>query len=146
MAIRFDKVIERRGFNSIKWDTAPQIFGRDDIIPMWVADMDFSPPEQVVEAVIERARTAFYGYENTPESYGKSLQEWLSRRHNWQVPSEWLLHSPGVVSGLALAIQTFTQIGDHILIQTPVYPPFFSTVPIITGSWSKTLYELKMGT
>ncbi|NLM55316.1 MAG: pyridoxal phosphate-dependent aminotransferase [Firmicutes bacterium] len=114
--------------NSIKWDKVQDIYGCSIAIPMWVADMDFVPPEPVVEAVVQRAQLGFYGYESTPESYVEAFRNWLAVRHGWDVPEEWLAFSPGVVAGLSLAVETFTSPGDQIVIQPPVYHPFFAVI------------------
>jgi cystathionine beta-lyase len=95
---------------------------------MWVADMDFPPPDAVVEAVTKRAQLNFYGYENLPESYVDSFCRWVEDRHHWAISRDWVTHSPGVVAGLSFAVQAFTRPGDQIVIQPPVYHPFFSVV------------------
>jgi len=95
---------------------------------MWIADMDFESPQPVIDAIVERARHGVYGYVTRPESYYAPLIDWLSRRQRWAVKPEWITHCPGVVVGLSLAVQTFTRPGDKVIIQPPVYPPFF-TVP-----------------
>lgn len=128
MGCRFDNTTERYGLNSIKWDKAREIYGCDNLIPMWVADMDFQPPESVIQAVVQRAQNGFYGYESSPAGYVDTFQSWLSTRHDWTIPREWITHSPGVVSGLSFAVRAFTQPGDKIVIQTPVYHPFFSII------------------
>ena len=128
MSCRFDVVTERTGLNSVKWDMAPKAYGCDDLIPMWVADMDFPPPDAVVEAVTKRAQLNFYGYENLPESYVDSFCRWVEDRHHWAISRDWVTHSPGVVAGLSFAVQAFTRPGDQIVIQPPVYHPFFSVV------------------
>lgn len=128
MRSQFDQPTNRSGLNSIKWDKAGEIYGCSDLIPMWVADMDFPPPQSIIEALVSRAKRGFYGYEAVPSGYLESFAAWLHDRHDWDVPQEWITYSPGVVSGLSLALQTFTQPGDKIVIQPPVYQPFFSMV------------------
>lgn len=116
----FDRVIERYGTDSIKWDTQ----GRD-IIPMWVADMDFESPREVQDAIIERAGHAIYGY--TVESAGlkRAVVDWLSRRHNWTIDQDWIAFAPGVVPGIRVLLDILTSPGDKVIVQSPVYPPFF---------------------
>lgn len=128
MRSQFDQPANRSGLNSIKWDKAEEIYGCSDLIPMWVADMDFPPPQSVIDALVKRAQNGFYGYEMVPNGYAESFAAWLHARHDWNVPQEWITYSPGVVSGLSLAIQAFTEPGDKIVIQPPVYHPFFSMV------------------
>lgn len=128
MSCQFDTFIDRRNTNCKKWDGVLELFGQDNLIPMWIADMDFRPPEEVVRAVCERAAHGIYGYESRPERYLEMVTKWLLERHDWTVSPEWVFHSPGVVSGLALAIHAFSQPGDRVLIQSPVYPPFYSVI------------------
>lgn len=126
----FDRIIDRRGTNSYKWDQSQALFGDPDILPLWVADMDFQSPPEVVEALAERAAHGVYGYTIRPQSYFDAIMNWLEKRHGWRVPQEWLATCPGVVTALSLLIQTLTEPGDKILIQTPVYYPFFDVVQL----------------
>lgn len=126
--IDFDEIIERRGTHTVKYDLRRLIFGREEVIPLWVADMDFRTPEFIVEAVQQRAAHEIYGYTIRPEAFYQSIQGWLLRRHNWKIKKNWIAFSPGVVPALALCVQAFTQPGDKILVQPPVYFPFFSTI------------------
>jgi cystathionine beta-lyase len=128
MSCQFDTLIDRRNTNCKKWDGVLELFGQDNLIPMWIADMDFRPPEEVVKSVCERAAHGIYGYESRPEEYLEAVTNWLLTRHNWKVSPSWIFHSPGVVSGLALAIHAFSKPGDRVLIQCPVYPPFHSVI------------------
>lgn len=95
---------------------------------MWIADMDFQAPPQVVQAIQQRAQHGIYGYPIRPASYYEAIIHWVRKRHGWEIKGEWIAHSPGVVTGLALAVHAFTQPGDKIIIQPPVYPPFFTIV------------------
>ncbi len=126
----FDRLHDRRGTNSYKWDQSEALFGDKDILPLWVADMDFQSPPEVVKALTERAQHGVYGYTIRPQSYFDSLLEWLKRRHQWEVPQDWLATSPGVVTALSLLIHTLTDKGDAIVIQTPVYYPFFDVIQL----------------
>lgn len=126
--IDFDKVINRTGTNSVKYDGVRHVFGTDDLIPLWVADMDFACPEAVAEALRKRVDHGIFGYTIVPDSYYEALGEWLYARHQWEINKEWVLYSPGVVSALYLAVNVFTQPGDGVIVQPPVYFPFFSAV------------------
>ncbi len=124
----FDEIIPREGTNCIKYDGREWVFKTDDVLPMWVADMDFRTPGFIVDAVKKRADHEIYGYSFKPESYYKSIIGWMKRRHNWEIKKEWISSSPGVVAGLTLAIETFSKPGDEVIVQPPVYFPFFDSV------------------
>ncbi|MDD3679992.1 MAG: MalY/PatB family protein [Mesotoga sp.] len=128
MKYNFDRIIERRGTDCIKWDHADLFFGRNDLLPMWVADMDFESPPEVVEAIVTRAKHGIYGYTARSDSYYESIVSWLSRRHGWEVKKEWISHAPGVVSAVHIAIMAFSHPGDKVIVQTPVYYPFFKAI------------------
>jgi cysteine-S-conjugate beta-lyase len=124
----FDTVLDRRHTHSLKWDHCRTAFGLDDVIPMWVADMDFAAPPAVVEAVERRAAHGAYGYASVPESFWQAAIDWLRRRHGWAVERQWLGRAPGVVPALSLCVTAFTEPGDGVVVQTPVYYPFFRAV------------------
>jgi cystathionine beta-lyase len=128
MIYNFDKIIERKGTDSVKYDILGQLFGSDDILPMWVADMDFEVPDFIRDAVIKRAEHEVYGYSIRPLRFFETIAGWLSRRHGWDVNPEHIGFSPGVVPALVLSVLGFTEPGDKILVQTPVYFPFFSSI------------------
>lgn len=128
MAYNFDSIIDREGSHSVKYDLRSAIFGKPDVIPMWVADMDFETPEFIRNAVIARANHPVYGYTFKPESYYQAIIHWLQRRHGWAVHPDWISFSPGVVPALNLAVLAVTQPNDKVIIQTPVYYPFTSAV------------------
>jgi len=128
MRYDFDTPLPRANTNSVKFDLRKQYFGREDVIPMWVADMDFPVPPFVSEAVLRRAGHPIYGYSIIPDSYDEAVMEWLKKRHSWEIRKEWLRFSPGVVTGLNVLVQALTDPGDKIIIQPPVYFPFFSCV------------------
>jgi len=128
MKYDFDQVIDRRRTGSLKWDFCERALGEKDVIPMWVADMDFPAPPPVVEAIRKRAEHPVFGYPIAPRSYWESIMSWMRDRHGWEVKRDWLSRSPGVVPALSLCISAFTGPGDKIVIQTPVYRPFFSSV------------------
>ena len=128
MMYDFDKIIERRNTSCVKYDLREVYFGRADIFPMWVADMDFETPGFVRDAVRERAAHPIYGYSIRPEAYFTSIRQWVSKRHDWQIEKNWILFSPGVVPALNMATLAYTEPGDGILVQPPVYFPFFNAV------------------
>jgi cystathionine beta-lyase len=128
MKYDFDSVIKREGTNCFKWDFAEEIFRKSDILPMWVADMDFKSPEEVIKAIEKRAKHGVFGYTARPNSLYESIKEWLGKRFNWEVKKEWILFTPGVVPAIDLAIQAYTNPGDGVIIQPPVYKPFFGAV------------------
>ncbi len=124
----FDEIIPRENTNSIKYDARKKYFQKEDILPLWVADTDFRTPDFIVNAVIKRARHEIYGYTFKPESYYESVIGWMKRRHNWDIKQEWISSSPGVVAGLTIAVETFSKPGDEVIVQPPVYFPFFESV------------------
>ncbi len=124
----FDAVIERRNTNSIKWDFTERFFSVKGILPMWVADMDFRSPRPVIDAVTGVAQRGIFGYSGIPESYCESVIGWMKRRHDWEIKKEWLAYSPGVVPALHVIVNAFTEPGDQVILQTPVYYPFFHAV------------------
>jgi cysteine-S-conjugate beta-lyase len=124
----FDEIIHREGTHSVKYDLRNKIFGTEDVIPLWVADMDFRTPDFVVDAVRRRAGHELYGYTFIPESFYESLRYWMKRRHGWDIRREWILYCPGVVPSLVVALLSYTAPGEGVLVQTPVYYPFFSVI------------------
>ncbi|MCP3740646.1 MalY/PatB family protein [Rossellomorea sp. BNER] len=121
----FHYEINREGTNSVKWDLRKTIFGKEDVLPMWVADMDFSPPPMVIKELEKRLEHGIFGYTFIGDRSASSIQNWLQTRHNWSIKSNSLLYSPGVVPAIATIIQAHTQPNDRIMLQSPVYPPFF---------------------
>lgn len=128
MKYNFDKQIKRENTNSVKYDLRRKVFGTEDVIPMWVADMDLETPKFIRDAVKERAEHEVYGYSYRPEGYYQSIVAWLENQHNWKVHSKEISFSPGVVPGLVLSVLAFTQPGDKIIVQPPVYFPFFTSI------------------
>lgn len=125
MKYNFDEVIERRGTDSVKWDGVKKVWGRDDLLPMWVADMDFRTPPFVMDALRKRLEHEVLGYTYACEDWAESICGWLKRRHQWEVTCEMLTFVPGIVRGQAFALQCFTNPGDKVMVMTPVYHPFF---------------------
>lgn len=128
----FDEVIDRSNTGSIKWDPfyLKEIFGKEDLLPLWVADMDFRAPQAVIDALVERVKHGIFGYTGLdPVKYNKSVISWFRRRHNWTALHEdWLVFSPGIVQACTYLIQRFTNPGDRVIIQEPVYYPFMSII------------------
>lgn len=121
----FDKGIERRGTNCVKWDLP---FVTDDVIPMWIADMDFEIAPAIKERLAERVQQGAFGYQFLSERYYQATIDWLKRRHGYQTEREWICYVPNIVLGLSFAVQTVSEPGDEIIIQTPVYGPFFKAI------------------
>jgi len=126
MHFNFDQNIERRDTASSKWDGAHILLGDKarGAIPMWVADMDFKAPPQVIAALKERVEHGIFGYAMPTESYYNSIISWMRKQHSWHINKEWIHYSPGVVPALNFIVQAFTQVGDCVAIQSPVYYPF----------------------
>jgi cystathionine beta-lyase len=124
----FDELIDRTNTNCIKYDGRQMFFGDADLLPLWVADMDFRTPDFIVEAIKKRAEHEIFGYTFRAESYTNSIVSWLKRRHNWEIKPEWITFSPGVVAGLTMAIEALSKPGEGVIIQPPVYFPFFDSV------------------
>jgi len=128
MKYDFDTIIDRYNTNSIKWDFAEKAFSVKDILPMWVADMDFKVPDPVIDALKKVAEHGIFGYTAAPQSYYDALKAWMKRRHNWDIKSEWVSYSPGVVPALFMLVKAFTKPKDQVIVQTPAYYPFFSAI------------------
>lgn len=128
MSWNWDLMIPREGTASVKYDGRAGYFGTPDVMPLWVADMDFAVPEAVRLALLERAAHPIYGYSFFPDSLYTSLVDWLQQRHGWAIEREWIVMAPGVVPSLHAAVQAFTQPGESVIAQPPVYFPFFSSV------------------
>jgi cystathionine beta-lyase len=128
MKYDFDSVIDRHNTNSMKWDFVDSFFSVKDVLPMWVADMDFRAPDPVIDAVKKVAGHGIFGYSGIPESYYDALVQWMERRHRWHIHKEWVVFTPGVVPALHMLVRAFTQPGDQVIVQTPVYYPFFNAV------------------
>ena len=119
MKFDFDKVIDRRDTCSVKWD-----YGERDVLPMWVADMDFESPREIVDAITERAAQGTFGYTLTPDSYYQAIVDWMKEHQGWKIEKDWFVTTPGVLPALCFAVRAYTQPGDKVIIQSPVYHPF----------------------
>lgn len=124
MKYNFDEIIPRRGTNSYKWDSA----GDADVLPMWVADMDFRTAPPVVEALRKRVEHGIFGYVRVLDAYYSAVTNWFARRHAWQIEKEWIIYTTGVVPALSAVIKALTVSGDKVMVQTPVYNCFFSSI------------------
>ena len=123
MKYNFDNVINRRNTNSSKWDGADA-----DLLPMWVADMDFEVPPPIKDAIVKRAEHGIFGYSLPPESYYEAIINWEKRRHGWAVDKQWIAFSPGIVPAVHMLVRALAQPGDKVIVQTPVYYPFFNAI------------------
>jgi cysteine-S-conjugate beta-lyase len=128
MKYDFDEVIERKNTGSLKWDFCEKYLGEKEVLPMWVADMDFRAPQPVVDAVISVAQLGVYGYGEESECFYDAAVDWIKRRHGWTVKREWVQFCPGVVPALHLLTKTFADAGDKVIVQPPVYYPFFYAI------------------
>lgn len=124
MKYNFDEIIPRRGTNSYKWDSAEDA----DVLPMWVADMDFRTAPPVVEALKKRVEHGIFGYVRVPDVYYEAITNWFARRHAWRIEKEWIIYTTGVVPALSAVIKALTTSGDKVVVQTPVYNCFFSSI------------------
>lgn len=124
----FNELVERAGTDSVKYDLRELRFGHEDVIPMWVADMDFKTPDFILDAIKERMDHPVLGYSIRSEAWHQSIIDWQKKRHQWDIEKEWIQFSPGVVPGLVLSILTLTKPDDKIIVQPPVYFPFFTSV------------------
>ena len=128
MPFNFDEEINRAGTNCYKYDMRKDIFNTEDVLPMWVADGDFKAPEAVIKAIEERLHHGIFGYTFKGDDYFEAIINWNKMRHGWNIKKEWIHYSPGVVPSLNLAVTTLTEPGDEVIIQSPVYFPFYSAV------------------
>jgi len=128
LSFDFDRIIPREGTAALKWDGRKSVFGTDDVLPLWVADMDFAAPEAVTQALTARAAHPVYGYSLFSDDVYESLIDWLRARHDWEVERDWIMMAPGVVPSLHAAVLAFAEAGESVIVQPPVYFPFFSAV------------------
>ena len=133
MGTNFDRVVDRRGTSSLKWDYQERFTGlapadAGELLPLWVADMDFPAPPPVLEAIQRRVDHGVLGYTLEPDSYYEAVAAWMHRRHRWQVRRGWMLSCPGVVPTVSLAVLAYTRPGDRVVLQPPVYYPFRSCI------------------
>ncbi len=128
MKYNFDTLVERKNTNCLKYDCRETIFNNSDVLPMWIADMDIAIPDFIIDAVKKRANHPIYGYSYFGEQFFSNFIHWFYQRHGIEIKKEWICFSPGVVPALNISILTFSQPNDKIIIQPPVYPPFFDAI------------------
>lgn len=128
MKYDFDKIFNKENTDSVKWNFTKKVLGYDDVIPMWIADMDFETVPEVKEAIMKRAAQGIYGYSEIMDGYYDAITNWMEKRHQWKIEREWLSISPGVVTALSIIVKAFTHPGDKVIIQSPVYYPFFNSI------------------
>lgn len=124
----FDKVIERKGTDSLKYGICKEIFGTDDLKPMWVADMDFETPDFIIDVIKKRLSHPILGYWEYWDGYYDSILWWTKNRYNWTIEKDWIIFSPGIVPALGLCVMIYTEKGDDVLVQSPVYHPFYYAI------------------
>lgn len=147
MKYDFDKTIDRRATNSYKWDSAPE-----GVLPMWVADMDFRTAPAIIDALQKRVAHGIFGYTRVPDAYYDAVTSWFSRRHGWDIDREWIIYTSGVVPAVSAVIKALTVPGDKVIVQTPVYNCFFSSIrnngcEIVSNPLRRTAdtYEMDFG-
>ena len=124
----FDLPIERKQTDSVKWNQVGARFGNENALPMWVADTDFVSPKPVIDALQARLDHGIFGYTYKTDEFYSSVISWFKKRHNWLLEKEWISYSPGIVTALTMLIRTFTEPGDSVLVQSPVYYPFYDII------------------
>ncbi len=125
---RFDKLVDRKNTNTEKWDGMKAKYNREDLLPLWIADMDFEVAEEISKRVEERAKHNVYGYAYCTDEYYNSIINWMERKHDWKVEKDWIMYTPGVISAVSFVIDGLTKPGDNIILQTPAYDPFYSII------------------
>ncbi|MCM3711575.1 MalY/PatB family protein [Sporosarcina luteola] len=139
----FELVIDRKNTRSVKWGNMEAIYGVEDaseVLPMWIADMDFKAPQPILAAMQERLDHGVFGYSYICAKCKDSVRTWLSSRHGWETENDWMLFHHGVVPAIATVVETFTSAGDNILITSPVYPPFFN----VPGHQKRNIVECRL--
>lgn len=139
----FEQVISRKDTRSVKWGNMETVYGIEDaseILPMWIADMDFAAPQPIIDAMKARLDHGIFGYSYICETCKDAVRTWLSSRHGWETKNEWMLFHHGVVPAIATVVETFTKKGDNVLITTPVYPPFFN----VPGHQDRNIIECEL--
>ena len=154
MEYNFDEIIPREETDCFKYDYRKEYFGTSEVIPMWVADMDFKTPDFVMAAIRKRAGHEILGYSIRSDGFYSSAIDWFSHRQQWMIEKDWLLFTPGVVPALSFAVNAFSEPGDKIILQPPVYHPFFHVIKgngreiienplrFVNGRYSMDLYQL----
>jgi len=128
MQYNFDEIIDRRNTDAIKVERCKTLFGTEDVLPLWVADMDFRTPDFIISAIQKRLEHPILGYTKSPKNFYSSTINWITSHHNWNIERDWVDFLPGIVPGLSFAVQSLTVPGDEIIVQPPVYYPFFHVI------------------
>lgn len=128
MTYNFDEIIDRRNTGAVKLERCKTLFGTEDVLPLWVADMDFRTPDFILNAIQKRLEHPILGYTMPPRNFYPLTVKWITDHHNWDVKREWVGFLPGIVPGLAFGVQSLTSVGDEIIVQPPVYYPFFHVI------------------
>jgi hypothetical protein len=138
MKYNFDEIIDRHHTDAIKIERCKALFGTEDVLPLWVADMDFRTPDFIIDAVKKRAEHPIFGYSKYPAGMFPAMINWIKELHGWEVHKHWVGFVPGIVSGIAFAIDAYTEKGDEIIVQPPVYYPFMD---VVNKAGRKLLYN-----
>ncbi|MDL2262107.1 pyridoxal phosphate-dependent aminotransferase [Bacteroidales bacterium OttesenSCG-928-I21] len=128
MKYNFDEIIDRRNTDAIRIELCEETFGTSDVLPMWIADMDFKTPDFVFEAIHDRCKSPILGYTLPPSNFAKTIKNWQYQQHQWKIDETWVGFISGIVPGVSFAVQIFSEIGDEVIIQPPVYHPFIHIV------------------
>ena len=137
MKYDFDEIIDRSNNRAAKYDERMKKFGTNEVIPLWIADMDFRTAQPIIDACKRKAEEGIWGYTSRPDSYFKSVQQWQKRKNQWDVDVSLMSWSLGVVPALSSIVKIFSNASDKILIQTPVYPEFYD----VTEAWNRVVVE-----
>lgn len=140
MKYNFDEIIDRSGNRAGKYDERMKKFGTMDVIPLWVADMDFKTAQPIIDACVKKAEEGIWGYTSRPDSYFEAVKGWQERRHGWTIDQGKMSWSLGVVPALSAIVKLFSDEGDSVLIQTPVYSEFYD----VTEAWNRTVVENRL--
>lgn len=124
----FDEIVDRKNTCSAKWDGTDKLFQKENLLSMWVADMDFLSPRPIIEAIIRRAKHGVFGYTFLSSQYYEAVINWFRRRHNWTLDKSWIYYAPGVLPGISFSVQAFSNPGDKIIVQNPIYTPFYHII------------------
>ncbi len=124
----FDEIIDRKNTDSVKVERCKALFGTENVLPLWVADMDFRTPDFILDAIKKRLEHPILGYTVQPKNFFPLIQNWIQEHHNWEVKREWIGFLRGIVPGLSFAVQSLTDVGDEVIVQPPVYYPFFNVI------------------
>lgn len=125
MKYNFDEIVDRRNSDATKWTNLTEVYGTEDVLPLWIADMDFKSANEIIEAMRDRVDHGVFGYIKRQDSFYDAIINWVKRRFDWDIKKEWILFTPGVVAGFNIGVRELVNKGEKVLIQPPAYPPFF---------------------